>query len=426
MKKLSAPRLPLGAPGHVGRVAPLSWVRHLVATASPMAVTATRVALEEHRTLRTQRLTAAVDDRMRQRVRATRPKMRALSVTPGGSFAWRSVAAPPAPGPLGAIVRPIAVATCDLDRPLALGRTPFPLPLHFGHECVAEVLAVGAEVSTVTPGDRVVVPFQISCGRCTRCQGGLTANCESVPPVSMYGFGVGGGHWGGAVSDQLAVPYADGMLVPLPAALEPAAAASVADTVSDAYRHIGPHLPGLLERDHAADVIVVGPTHVHAKISGSVPLYAGLIARAFGASEVRFLDARPAVRSKAEQLGFIALPHTHRPAIRPATLVVDASGTPSGLRGALRLTARDGICSSVGGLHSSGRLPIGLLYGRNVTLSVARAHARTIIPDVLELMVSGRLQPQWVTTHVGQLDDAPSVLREHVLSGAVKTILTVT
>jgi alcohol dehydrogenase len=109
---------------------------------------------------------------------------------------------------------PLPVATCDLDRPLALGATPFPLPLRFGHECVAEVLSVGDQVARLRPGQRVVVPFQISCGSCSPCQAGHTGNCASVPPISMYGFGVAGGHWGGALSDQLAVPYADAMLVP--------------------------------------------------------------------------------------------------------------------------------------------------------------------------------------------------------------------
>src|SRR6266702_185126 len=125
--------------------------------------------------------------------------------------------APPPPGPYGALVRPIAAATCDLDRPLALGATMFPLPLHLGHECVAEVLAVGDQVTGVQTGQRVVVPFQISCGACGPCAAGLTGSCSAVPPISMYGFGLGGGHWGGAFSDQLAVPYADAMLVPLPA-----------------------------------------------------------------------------------------------------------------------------------------------------------------------------------------------------------------
>jgi hypothetical protein len=68
----------------------------------------------------------------------------------------------------------------------------------------------------------------------------LTGNCRSVRPISMYGFGFAGGAWGGAFSEQVAVPYADAMLVPLPAGVDPVAVASVADTFSDAYRHIGP------------------------------------------------------------------------------------------------------------------------------------------------------------------------------------------
>jgi Alcohol dehydrogenase GroES-like domain len=181
------------------------WPRHLAGALSPMALTASRVALEQQRSLRTQRLADAARDRLRQRVRPTRARMRALSVSPGARFYWREVPVPTGPGPDAAIVHPIAVATCDLDRALALGATPFLLPLHFGHECVADVVSVGERVRTVRAGDRVIVPFQISCGRCRRCRAGLTANCQSVPPISMYGFGIGGGHWGGAVSDQLAV-----------------------------------------------------------------------------------------------------------------------------------------------------------------------------------------------------------------------------
>jgi alcohol dehydrogenase len=99
---------------------------------------------------------------------------------------------------------------------MGLGATPFLAPLQFGHECVAEVLTAGSEVTVCRPGQRVVVPFQISCGACAACRAGRTGNCETVPPIAMYGFGLSGGHWGGAVADELAVPYADGMLVPLP------------------------------------------------------------------------------------------------------------------------------------------------------------------------------------------------------------------
>jgi alcohol dehydrogenase len=63
------------------------------------------------------------------------------------------------------------------------------------------VLAVGRDVATIHPGQRVVVPFQINCGGCAACQAGHTSNCTSVPPISMYGFGLAGGHWGGALAD---------------------------------------------------------------------------------------------------------------------------------------------------------------------------------------------------------------------------------
>ena len=126
----------------------------------------------------------------------------------------------PLPGPLGAIVRPPAIATCDMDRLIALGATPFLPPLSFGHECVAEVLAVGSDVASVRPGQRVVVPFQISCGACPPCLAGQTANCEAVLPLFDVRLRPSGGHRA-APADELAVPFADGMLVRLPDGLDP-------------------------------------------------------------------------------------------------------------------------------------------------------------------------------------------------------------
>jgi alcohol dehydrogenase len=349
--------------------------------------------------------------------------MRVLSVAPGRRLAWRQAPAPPAPGPSAAIVRPIAAATCDLDRALGLGATPFPLPLHYGHECVAEVIAVGDRVGTVELGQRVVVPFQISCGSCKRCQAGLTANCASVPPISMYGFGVGGGHWGGAFSEQLAVPFADAMLVPLPEGIEPAAAASVADNVSDGHRHIAPHLPEILARDSEAEVLIVGATGRRSIYSPSVALYAGLVALALGAKRVTFIDGRPAIRDHAEGLGFRVLAPAELKE-QSAPLVVDASVSRSGLRAALQATAPDGICTSVGSLHRSVRIPTGLMYGRDVTYHLGRAHARTVIPQVLDLMSQGRLEPEKVTTCLAPLDQAPDVLDQHIRGDGIKTVLT--
>jgi alcohol dehydrogenase len=408
--------------GRSSRRRPRGWLRSYSQLLAPSGATGMRLALERGGAERLQRLAQAAGDGATQRLRHTRPSMRALSAAPGGRLRWSTSPVPPAPGPDGAIVHPIAVSTCDLDCPLALGRTQFPLPLHLGHECVAEVLAVGEQVGTVRVGERVIVPFQISCGVCHACVAGHTGNCASVPPVSMYGFGLTGGHWGGAFSDELAVPYADAMLVPLPDGIEPAAAASVADNVCDAYRHLAPHLPALLAADADAEVLILAATSARVLFSGSLPLYAGLIARALGARNVQLVDRRPHIRAHAERLGLGTLHPRELRRRRPAPLVVDVSGDDLPL--ALASTAPDGICSSAGSLHRSARVPVLLMYGRNVTLHVGRTHARALMPKVLELMLRGDLRPETVITCQAPIDEAPSVLREHFLGGGVKTVLS--
>jgi alcohol dehydrogenase len=403
---------------------PRGALRHYGGLLTPRGNTAVRATSERATRQRLQRLARAAADAAAQRRRPTRPRMRALTVSPGCRLRWASVPEPPPPGPDGAIVRPLAVATCDLDPLIALGATPFPLPLHLGHECVAEVVRTGERVTGITAGQRVVVPFQISCGSCPPCQAGNTANCLSVPPVSMYGFGVAGGHWGGAYSELLAVPYADAMLVPLPPGIDPATAASVADNVCDGYRHVAPHLPALLEADAGAEVLIVGSISRHTPFSGSVPLYAGLVARALGARRVTLADARPAVAAHAERLGLEVVPVRDLKRRPPAPLVVEISAHPAGLRLAVARTAPDGVCSSGGSLHRRGSLPLLAMYARNVTLHVGRTHARAVIPDVLALIGAGRLHPETVTTTLDSLAVAPEALREHYLGGGIKTILT--
>lgn len=336
---------------------------------------------------------------------------------------WRSIPTPPDPGPDGVVVHPIAIATCDMDRPIALGHTPFPMPLCFGHECVAEVLRVGERVETVRPGDRVVVPFQISCGECVMCRAGHTSNCMSVPPISMYGFGVAGGHWGGAVADELAVPFADGMLVPLPEGIDPAAAASVADNVSDAHRHVGPYLPGIIAEGRDAEVLVFGAVSKRTHFTASVPQYTALIARALGASRVTFVDARPEIRRQSQALGIDAVDPSELGGAPTTPLVADISGDRRGTRLAIERTAPDGFCSSAGGLHANASVPLSAMFGRNVTLRVSRSDSRTAIPQVLELMAAGKLRPETVTTQLAKIDDAVGALERHMRGGETKTIL---
>lgn len=404
------------------RPRPRGWLRHYAGFLTPDTAAAVPVLFERDGGQRLRRLGASVGDRAGQRIRRTRPRMRTLQVAPGARLRWRDVPAPAPPGPDGAVVHPIACSTCDVDCGIALGAGPFPLPLHLGHECVAEVLAVGERVRTVKPGDRVIVPFQINCGACPDCRAGRTGCCTSVPPASMYGMSLVGGLWGGAFADELPVPFADAMLVALPAGIDPVAAASVADNICDAYRHIAPHLPALLQEDPDAEVLIVAALDRRTPFGASTPLYTGLIAQAFGARNISLVDARPAVRAHAERLGLNALTPRELRRRAPAPLVVDATVEDFGV--SLAHTAADGICSSLGGFHRSTSVPLVRMYVRNATLHIGRTHTRHLIPKVLELMLDDRLHPKRVITSVGVLDDAPRVLREQFLGGGVKTVLT--
>ena len=117
--------------------------------------------------------------------------MRQLTLQEERGLEWLEVAEPEIEGAGQALVRPLAVAACDLDHEMVTGRAPLPRPIAMGHEFVAEVVEVGEEVATPV-GARVVVPFQISCGACDFCLRGQTGDCTAVPPLSTYGFGAFG------------------------------------------------------------------------------------------------------------------------------------------------------------------------------------------------------------------------------------------
>ena len=326
--------------------------------------------------------------------------MRSLVLEDTRRLAWQEVPGPQRQHEREAIVRPLAVATCDIDQPMIFGQTPFQFPIHLGHECVAEVVE-GPE--GFAPGDRVVVPFQISCGTCERCRLGLTGNCATVPPLSMYGFGALGGEWGGMLSDLALVPYAEAMLVPLPESVDPAVVASAADNIPDGWRAVAPALAEV----PAADVLVVGGGGAR-----SVSLYAVDAALALGAASVTYVDTDAGRLAVAHQLGARVVEGEPERSLGTFPVTVDGTITPDGLVATLRLTDWGGRCTSIGQFEPEAPLPLFELYTRGVHLHIGRAMARPAIPAILDLVAVGRLRPQLVTSATVAWDDAPDALLE--------------
>jgi alcohol dehydrogenase len=337
--------------------------------------------------------------------------MRQLTCTAPGAVEWRDVSEPRLAGGHDALVRPLAVARCDIDLPLTSGVFSIREPFALGHECVAEVVALGEHVRGYEIGQRVVVAFQVSCGACASCNAGQSGNCDRYPVLSDYGMQpLSGTEYGGMLADLVRVPHAQAMLAPVSPRLDPVALGSVSDNVLDGYRAVAPHLDEL----PGSDVLIV--THG----LKSVPLYAALTALALGAERVDFASNDDDVLEVAKRLGARAIRTEFEKPERRYPIVVDAGLTPEGLRYAIRATAPEGICQSVS-FYPGGEMPmpLGRLYTLGIRFSIGRAHAVSLLPEVMALIEDGRLRPEAVTTRVVDWEDAPKAF----LEPAVKLIL---
>lgn len=330
--------------------------------------------------------------------------MKRLMLSGPGELRWEETPEPELTGPNQALVRPVALATCDIDPAVLRGVFPLPGPYPFGHEGVAEVVAVGDEVRSVAVGDHVIVPFQISCGTCQPCLRGRTGNCASHPPLSTFGLGtLGGLDWGGLWADLALIPHADAMLVRVPAGIDPAVVASASDNIPDGYRAVAPQLAD----NPGAEVLVIG-----GPAAPSIGLYAAGIAVALGAGRVVYLDDSPDRLAIAAKLGAEAIEGRRDDRVGRFPITVESAGGAKALRAAINATAYDGWCTSVSVQPGEVALPVFDMYTRCCTFHTGRAHARPAIPAILDLVAAGRFDPSVVTTVTASWDDAVDALLE--------------
>jgi alcohol dehydrogenase len=270
---------------------------------------------------------------------------------------------------------------------------------------VAEVLEIGDAVTTVTAGDLVVVPFQISCGECTPCLRGRTGNCASHPRLSTYGLGeMGGLRWGGLLADLALVPHADAMLVPVPSGVDPLAVASASDNIADGWRTVGPQL----EAEPESTVLVVGGDAG----PNAIGLYAAGLAVALGSPRVVYSDTDHERLAIASALGAEVIEGPPARKLGSFAVTVDASGSEAGLRCALESTAFDGTCTSPSVYLTDPSIPMFAMYSRCCTLHTGRAHARPAIPMVLDLVAAGVFDPSVVTSAIVPWSDACDALAD--------------
>jgi alcohol dehydrogenase len=353
------------------------------------------------------------------------PTVRELRFERSGRLVWHERDRPAILDPGDAIVRPFIAGRCDGDtlpihRPvsralqagLALrlvdpvvggicGRIPYRGPFAIGHECVAEIISVGPQVTRLRAGQRVIVPWAVSCGACPPCQRGLTARCATTTAtggtLAAYGFGPAAGPWGGMITDEFRVPFADHMLVPVPAGIPAERVAAAGDNLADAWRAV---VPPLAAREGGSVLVLGGGAK-------SIGLYAAGLAVAHGAAVVDYLDDDVERRSIAESLGARAqTPTTDRR--HGYDVVVEATSRATGLRLGLRALAPGGVCTAVGYYFATGtRVPLMHMYATDATLRLGVSHTRAILPGLLDFLHRTGFPAERVTTRTAAWDDAP-------------------
>ncbi len=282
--------------------------------------------------------------------------MRQLTCTAPHQIEWRDVPEPRLEGDTEALVRPLAVARCDIDLFLTSGFVPLRGPFALGHEAVAEVVDIGDAVTGVR------------------------------------------------------VPHAATMLAPIAPGLDPVALASVSDNVLDGYRSVAPHLASL----PGADVLIV----CHG--SKSIPLYAVQAALALGAGIVDYASDSAESLALAERLGARPLETNFEKPKRRYPIVVDAGVTPAGLQYAIRATEPEGILQSVSFYPGEVPMPLGRLYTLGVRFFIGRTHAAALLPEVMPLIEQRRLRPEAVTTRVVEWDAAAAAYGEPAIKLVVR------
>jgi threonine dehydrogenase-like Zn-dependent dehydrogenase len=313
-----------------------------------------------------------------------------------GRVEWREAPDPKLQGDDEAIVRPIVVGRCDLDVAYLAGLMPMPSGAPIGHEIIAEVVDMGADVKGLGVGQRVFVPAQINCGVCGACRRGQTGRCQAVPFGASYGMGREGG-FGGGLADLVRVPYAEAMLTPAPEGAEPARLIGLADMATDAWRAVAP----ALERCPGARVLVFGGGP---RVIG---LYAVGLAKALGATEVGYVDNDDLRVSVAESYGAAWL-RTSDIRAHGFDIVVVAAPTAAALEQAFAAVSPGGQVISVApAIGPQPVLDTRPLYHHGVTWTIGRPDCRHGRDGALAAWARHGFCPDRVPTRKVAWDEAP-------------------
>jgi threonine dehydrogenase-like Zn-dependent dehydrogenase len=332
--------------------------------------------------------------------------MERLEFVKKNTLEWRDAPSPKITENDQVIVRPLAVSRCDLDLPILRGQTLFRPSFPIGHEFVGEVIETSEDVVNTFPiGQRVAIPFQISCGHCHYCESGKSKSCSSVPHASAFGMGKSGKDFGGAIADAVLVSHAKSMLVKLKSTTDLVSIASISDNLVEAWKLAGIYL----NQNQNQTVLVLGG------FAASIGLYTAALAKFMGAPEVLYIDSDLKRCQLAERMGIQTEQIAEFPKSFPKKfdIVADATGSKEGWLSGLRSLEVDGIFGSAS-IFWTNDMPIPYLdlYNMGANIHIGRVRSREWMPEILHLVEERGFDPTPIVTRTAGWKDAKDAYME--------------
>jgi threonine dehydrogenase-like Zn-dependent dehydrogenase len=349
--------------------------------------------------------------------------------------------------PHDAIVRVTLTAICGSDLHLYDGYVPTMMRGDIlGHEFMGEVVEVGSEVKNLKPGDRVIVPFPIACGRCWFCENKQWSLCDNTNPnawmiealmgysgAGLFGYSHMYGGYAGGQAQYVRVPFADANPLIVPSDLPDEKLLFLTDIFPTGYM--------------AAENCDIKPGDTIAVWgAGPVGLFAIASAWMLGAGRVIAIDRfKDRLRLAQTIRSTEILDYSDEDVFdqlkdltggRGPDACIDAVGMEAHgtfvdamldrVKQAMKLqfdrahvlrqvihSCRKGGTVSIPGVYAGfiDKFPFGTAFGKGLTLKMGQTHVQKYTRPLLERIQRGEIDPSFLITHRVTLDEAPEMYR---------------
>jgi alcohol dehydrogenase len=344
--------------------------------------------------------------------------MRALVYGGPGKKEWTDVPDPVIRDATDAIVGVDTTTICGTDLHILKGDVPEVTPGRIlGHEAVGTVEAVGPAVTTLRPGDRVLVSCISACGRCRYCREG------------HYGLCLGGGGWilghlvDGTQAEYVRIPFADTSLYQLPSSVSDDEAVMLSDILPTSYE-VGVLNGSVRPADFVA---VVG--------AGPIGLAATMTSRLFSPRHVVAIDLADSRLEMSKQFGADETINSGREdAIERikamtgglgADVVIEAVGVPETFELCTSLVRPGGRVANIGVHGKPASLALDRLWAADVTITTGLVDTYSTA-TLLQMVTSGQLPTRAFGTHrfaLGDIEEAYATFSNAAETHALKVVL---